>query len=102
MRALNAHSTYCDGICQSQSGGNAILTVCLLYILGRGVITAGRIFLTAAETSHHHHQGWKNATATGRGVIANNNYSGVFGRGTNTLSRVLERSTKRPWLCPRC
>lgn len=28
-------------------------------IPGRGVVTAGRIFLTAAETSHHH-QGLEN------------------------------------------
>lgn len=64
-------------------------------------ITAGRIFLTADETSHHH-QGWKNATTTGRGVIANNNYSVVLARGRSTSSRVLERSTKRPWPCPLC
>ncbi len=101
MQALNAHSTYCDGICQSQSGRNAILTVCFLSILSRGVVTAGRIFLAADGTSHHH-QGWKNATATGRGVIANNNYSVVLAQGRSTLSRVLERSTKRPWPCPLC
>lgn len=70
----------CLGIYQGQSGGNAILAVCSLSILGRGVVTAGRIFLTAVETSHHH-QSWRDASAKGRDVIANNNYSGVLAQG---------------------
>lgn len=69
--------------------------MCFLFIPGRDVVTAGRIFLSAAETSHRH-QGWKNAMATGRGVIANNNYNGVLAQGQSTSSRVLEHSIKDP------
>lgn len=70
MQAVTAHSTYCDEICQSQSGGNAILTVCLLPILSRNAVTAGILLITAAETSHHP-QGRKNDISTGRSMIAN-------------------------------
>lgn len=44
--------------------------------------------------------GKKTATATGRGVIANNNYSCVLAQGWSTPSCVLENCTERPWPCP--
>lgn len=100
-RHIHAHSAYCDGTCRSHSGGNAILTVCFLSILGRGVVTAGRIFLTTAETTHHDH-GWKKRPLPKLEVWLPITTSVVLAQGRSTLSRVLESSTERPWPCPQC
>lgn len=61
-RALNAHSTSRDAICQSQSGGNAILSVCFLSIMDRGGVTAGGIFIAAARTSRCRRRGLERKT----------------------------------------
>lgn len=46
------HSTFSDTICQSWSGGNTIVSVCLLSVLGGDVVTAGMIFISMPKTSH--------------------------------------------------
>lgn len=78
----NAHSTFCNGICQSQSGGNAILPACFPFHPG------SRCHHCRKCLHHHshparsdHYWGWKKSSVTGKrcDILT---AAAVFGTGT--------------------